>query len=208
MKQAINCIVFVLFSLVMQAQHRLYAPDKSIEVIVQMGTQVTYAVNYKGQQVVAPSPLNLIINDNDSLLSHAVVKKAKRRSVTSTIIPPVPEKRKTIADMYNELQLQFNRPVTLTIRAYNDGVAYRFETRIRDSVIVQNEVANFRFTPTTMVYYPEVQKRQDADLFHTSFEENYSIKPLDSMAQDSIAFTPVLIAQPAAKIVITESDLE
>ena len=41
---------------------------KSIEVLVQTGKQVTYSIRYKGQQLVAPSPLNLVINSNDSLL--------------------------------------------------------------------------------------------------------------------------------------------
>src|SRR6476469_2188232 len=208
MKRLASCIVALSSFLLAQAQWQLRAPNKSIEVSVQSGTQLTYAVRFKGQQVVAPSPVNFVLNNNDSLLGGARVKKVIRHSVNATIISPVPEKRKVIPDVYNELRIEFNRPIALVIRAYNDGVAYRFEAQLHDSIIVQNEVATFRFSPDAMVYYPEVEKRTDADIFHTSFEANYSIKPLDSIAQDSIAFTPVLVAQNKIKVVLTESDLE
>jgi alpha-glucosidase len=148
------------------------------------------------------------VNNNYALLSGAVVRKVQRRSVNTTITSPVPEKRITIPDVYNELRIDFNRPVSLVFRAYNDGVAYRFETRFQDSLVVQNEQATFRFSPASTVYYGQVQKRNDADLFHTSFEENYTIRPLDSIAQDSLAFTPVLVTEKEAKVVLTESDLE
>jgi alpha-glucosidase len=47
------------------------------------------------------------------------------------------------------------------------------------------------------------------DSFHTSFEEHYTVKPLDSIAPAALMFTPVLVsAGETAKVVVTESDLE
>jgi alpha-glucosidase len=207
MKQ-LTTLVLLLISFSIQAQHRLTAPDKSLEIVVHTGKEVEYAVNINGKPLMALSPLNLVVNNNYALLSGAVVRKVQRRSVNTTITSPVPEKRITIPDVYNELRIDFNRPVSLVFRAYNDGVAYRFETRFQDSLVVQNEQATFRFSPASTVYYGQVQKRNDADLFHTSFEENYTIRPLDSIAQDSLAFTPVLVTEKEAKVVLTESDLE
>lgn len=208
MKRTIYAILFLFFANTTKAQFRLQSPDKTFEVTVRPGRQLTYAVTYKGQPLVQPSPLNLIINNNDSLLSNARIKTTKRRFVNSTITNPVPGKRKAIADVYNELRIEYNRSVNVVMRAYNDGVAYRFETRFQDSLIIKNEVAAFRFSPDAIVYYPQVQQRTDADMFHTSFEETYTVGPLDSMARDSISFTPVLVAQNAIKVVVTESDLE
>jgi alpha-glucosidase len=208
MKRWLGCLIFVLNVTVLNAQHRLQSPDGAITVDVQTGNEVTYAISYKGQQLVAPSVVDLVVNRSDSLLVRARVKKVARRSVNTAIESPVPEKRKRIPDVYNEIKIEFKRPVTLILRAYNDGVAYRFVTRFRDSVTIQNEVASFSFSPAAIAYYPQVQKREGADIFHTSFEENYSIRPLDSMAQDSISFTPVLVAERTAKMVVTESDLE
>ena len=67
-----------------------------------------------------------------------------RRKVNETIRPAVPEKRAVIPDRYNELRLSFGPKLAVTFRAYDDGVAYRFETAIDGEVIVRNESAGLR----------------------------------------------------------------
>ena len=208
MKEIAGCIALLLAACFAQAQVKLSSPDGAIEVAMLPSAQPMYSVSYKGKPLIASSPLNLVVNKNDSLLSNAIVKKVSRQSISATITSPVPEKRRVIPDVYNELKIEFNRPINLIIRAYNDGVAYRFETRFKDSLIVNSEVATFRFSPAAIAYYPQVQKRPDADIFHTSFEENYTIRPIDSMATDSLAFTPVLISGKTGYVLVTESDLE
>ena len=57
--------------------------------------------------------------------------------------------------------------------------------------------------------FPKVQKREDADIFHTSFEEEYPLKRLDSIPDGAIGYSPILvIPETTPKIAITESDLE
>jgi alpha-glucosidase len=83
-------------------------------------------------------------------------------------------------------------------------VAYRFLSSSKDSIVVKDEVASFNFPANHLLYFPEVSKRDNADIYHTSFEEPYKIKPLDSVLQNSLSFTPVLIATAAGpKMVIT-----
>lgn len=71
-----------------------------------------------------------------------------------------------------------------------------------------NEEAGFNFQPGTVVFYPQVTKRNDADIFHTSFEEPYIKAKLDTLSNDMFAFAPVLL-QPEnlPKVLITESDV-
>ena len=55
---------------------------------------------------------------------------------------------------------------------------------------------------------PIVNKRNDSDIFHTSYEEPYSNVKIDSLTKNEIAYNPVLIqANKAPNIAITESDL-
>ena len=138
-----------------------------------------------------------------------ISKKSASRSNNSVIISPVPEKRITIPDIYNELIIRFRMPFSVAFRVYNDGVAYRFLSYFKDSIVVRNETATFNFPDAHLLYYPEVVKRDNADSFHTSFEEPYKLKPLDSLTKTNLCFTPVLVA-PAdgPKVIITESDLE
>ena len=138
--------------------------------------------------------------------------KLQKKTITShneKIISPVPEKRKVIIDNYNELTLQFRQPYTILFRVYNDGVAYRIITRFKDSIIIKNEVALFNFSANKKVLLPIVEPRKDVDRFHTSFEELYQLKSIDSLSDSIIAYSPVLVGTGnEIKIGITESDLD
>jgi alpha-glucosidase len=103
--------------------------------------------------------------------------------------------------------LKFREKFSVVFRAYDDGIAYRFETSYPDSLQVNDEVAHFRFDPKSTVYFPQIQKRGDVDIFHTSFEEPYLKLPLSEIASSQIAFSPVLADDGTIKSVITESDL-
>jgi alpha-glucosidase len=87
------------------------------------------------------------------------------RSVNSKIYPAVKEKRAEIPDIYNELTLRFGNNYQMHFRAYDDGIAYRWETGIAGEITVLEEEAVFNFQPGTIVYYPQVVKRSDADIF-------------------------------------------
>ena len=99
----------------------------------------------------------------------------------------------------NQFEVQF--------RVYDDGVAYRFKTSKKDSITVVQEISTFGFTENGAVYWPEVQKREDYDIYHTSFEEPYKILPVSEVKSTSMAFSPVLVDVGKAKILLTESDL-
>jgi alpha-glucosidase len=61
----------------------------------------------------------------------------------------------------------------------------------------------------TIFYGSPVKKREDVDIFHTSFEEPYLIKPTDSISAELLFFSPVMIGYSnEIKTVITEADLE
>ncbi|MEO7802269.1 MAG: glycoside hydrolase family 97 catalytic domain-containing protein, partial [Ginsengibacter sp.] len=59
------------------------------------------------------------------------------------------------------------------------------------------------------VLIPIIHPREDVDHFHTSFEELYQFKNVDSISKNDLAYTPVLVGDTnAIKLGITESDLE
>ena len=120
----------------------------------------------------------------------------------------MPEKKINIKDHYNEIVITFLQPYTLYFRAYNDGVAYRLQTRFKDSINITSEVTEFNLDQGTPVLLPLVQPREGMDRFHTSFEELYTSVPVDSLQQDILAYSPVLAGNyNAPKIGFTESDL-
>jgi alpha-glucosidase len=200
-------VFFLLFANTFCAaqKYELASPAGSIKVFIDTDGP-TFSVNFKNRPVLLPSRIGLMPQGSQPGFK---VQKASRRSNNSIIISPVPEKRKNIPDNYNELTVKFVSPYSLVVRAYDDGVAYRWLTHLRDTLIVEYEKADFVFEGNPTIYYPQVVPREGVDIFHTSFEEPYQVKPLNSMNTDSLAFTPVLVV-PAngPKVVITESDLE
>ncbi|PSR57367.1 alpha-glucosidase [Adhaeribacter arboris] len=185
------------------------SPDGAIRVVVQNKDQLHYAVYYKEKVLLLPSAIQLNVANYSAKANKLIIKKTSVHLQQTTIVAPIPEKRKLIPDVYRELTVKFKQPFSLVVRVYNDGVAWRWQTHFKKSIRVQNEMVEFNFPAPERVYFPPVKKRDDADIYHTSFEEPYQIKPLDSITTEHLIFTPTLIApEQGPKISITESDLE
>ena len=68
------------------------------------------------------------------------------------------------------------------------------------------QVSNFR--KDAKVFAPLIHQREGLDIFHTSFEELYQYKSLDSLTGNDVMFSPALISTVNdIKIAVTESDL-
>lgn len=199
----------LLASVVLHAQTReLRSPNGRIRIVAAITDSIRYSIWFDSQLLLAPSVVDLQL-PGESLTRKATLRKTITRQVRDTIIPPVAEKRKRIPDHYNELTLQFKASFALVFRAYDDGIAYRFQTLRPDSILVRNEIAQYNFTGNHPVYFPEVQPREGTDIYHTSFEEPYQLQPLDSITSVRLLFSPVLVAPATGpKILLTESDLE
>ncbi|TAE45973.1 MAG: glycoside hydrolase family 97 protein [Bacteroidetes bacterium] len=192
-----------------QTPYRLSSPDGHISAEIATGTSTSYAVFFKGKPILLPSPLSMTLQNGLVLGGNARVKKAETREVRDTIRPALGEKRALIPDHYRELRLPFKEGYSLVFRAYNDGLAWRWETNFADSVVVMSEQAAFHLPGNPQVYFPEIEPRLDADVFHTSFEVPYKLLKISEINPKGIAYTPLLtLPEQGPKLLITESDLE
>ena len=188
------------------AQTVVLSPDRHTQVTIKTGKTLVVSATYKGNTIIEPSPIGISIRGIDEEWS---VRKSRTQVKDEKIYPPVPEKRREIRDHYREQTLDFQSGISLHVRVYNDGFAYRFASSLRDSVVVQKETARYAIPDESVFYGSPVAKRENADIFHTSFEEPYLVSPTDSISAEHLFFTPVMIAYPnGMKTVITESDLE
>lgn len=191
-------------------QRTITSPNGRIALTVAVTDSTRYTVTYAGQPLVNWSTVAMTLTNGQSVAVGAAVRGSRIRSVRDSIVPPVVTKRRLITDHFTELTLEYKDNHALLFRVYDDGVAYRFRTSFPDSITIRHETARFALVNDPTVYFPAVQKRPDADRYHTSFEELYSIVPLSQMRDTVLAFSPVLIAGAATspRIVITESDLD
>ena len=185
------------------------SPDNNISVQVDAGASISYAVKYKGKVLVQPSSISMTFQPGIFSGRVPVISDTLTRSVNSMIIPAVKEKRAQIPDIYKELIIRFRNYPELQFRVFNDGVAWRFVSHESGELTVLSEEASFNFQPGTIIYYPQVVKRTDADIFHTAFEEPYTKSELDTVPANMFAFSPVLLEQAELpKVLITESDVD
>ena len=185
------------------------SPSGEICVKVWMERQLKYSISYHDRSILLPSSIDMLLVNKQDLSYNNAIRSAKVKKINEQIISPIPEKRKIIPDIYSLLSVSFRRPYIVEFRVYDDGVAYRIITLFKDSIYVENEVAEFSFPGKPSAYFPEVQKRPDADIFHTSFEQEYLLRSLDTIPIGAVAYNPVLVVPDRnPKIAITESDLE
>ena len=210
MKKILIVLCCLLFINNLRAADSLFilSPDKTIRVSISTEAGLTYKIYVDGKLVAGPCIINIELADGRKLADLLTVKLKKITAVNEIIVSPVPDKRINIPDKYNELSILFKQPFGLCFRVYNDGAAYRITTKFKDSITIKNETALFQFANGSRIITPLMQKRENEDKYHTSFEELYTNKPLDSLNENDLMFSPVLVVEENVTIALTESDLE
>jgi alpha-glucosidase len=192
-----------------QATREVTSPNGTIRLVAYVHDQLRYSVYFKNRLIVSPSEIDMALADGKKLSGGLSRPQFTERNVSETIISPVPEKRTRIPDRYKELKITLRNAFAVIFRVYDDGVAYRIATYFPGDITVRSETAAFRFPANHPVYFPEVSPPSNMDIYHTGFEEPYTIRPLESISSKSLFFSPVLVAPgDSPKIGITESDLE
>jgi alpha-glucosidase len=184
-------------------QYQVRSPDGRTRVEIQTGAQLTWSVTYGGTTLLEPSPLSLTLAPGRVLGPGGRVARTRSRSVDQVIRPVVPEKNAAVPDRFAELRLEFRGGWGLVVRAYDDGVAYRFTTSLRDSVTVEAEESRFRFGGNYAAWFP-------ADSMWMSHQEPiYRRVPLDSLPPGMKGLTPlVLEVENGPRLAVMESALE
>jgi alpha-glucosidase len=202
----ISCITLKAFG---QKTFELSSPDKTININISTNNKLTYSISIDDKTIINKSVIDMKLVNSILLSNNLSIKSTRSKSVHEIIVAQIPVSRKNIPDIYNELTIQFRSRFAVVFRAYNDGVAYRIATSFKVSIVIQDETSQFNFTTNAHAYAPIIQKREIEDIFHTSFEETYSYKSLDSLSAIDYMFNPVLVnTKDDIKVAVTESDLD
>jgi alpha-glucosidase len=181
----------------------LRSPDGQIEVRIDGGEALRYSVSLAGKPLLKDAELWLDV-DHVKLGPKSALKSAKPASVDRTIEPPVRQKAEKLREHFNELRLEMDQKFTVVFRAFDEGVAYRFETALPQSEVkVYGEGAGFRFPADLPVSYPKETS------FFSHQEREYLNLQLKDIAPDAIASLPAVVDMgDGTKVAIAESDVE
>lgn len=185
-----------------QWDYRVVSPNQKIDLRISTSGRVRYDVLVGGKTLLRDSTLSMDI-DRRVLGLNPKVKDAKPRAHDAWVEPPVRQKSARIRDAYNELRLEMDGNYSVVFRVYNEGVAYRFETRLPQSEVkVYGEEAAFNFADNYTVFYP-----QEESLFSHN-ERLYLPKPLKEIGTAAFASLPAVVDAGGVKVAVAESDVE
>ena len=99
------------------------------------------------------------------------------------------------------------------LRAYDEGVAYRFISHCTGDYKILDELAEFAFDGEDMAYVPYVNFRPDATSdyatqYETSFENIYSYTAIKDIDWRRLIFAPVVVEGNGLKFWLSEANLE
>lgn len=206
-------IVFFLMgsmSLTAQKSYQLQSPDKKLQAVVTVGDDIRFSFTHDGTEVLAASPISMTLQNGVVLGASPKVSKVLKAAVDKVI--PSPFYKKTeVQDIYNEMTLSFRGNYGLVFRMYNDGLAYRFTTKMKNDIVVVDEEADYTFSSDHMAFAPYVNSKKATfeEQFMNSFEQPYVHEPITKLNSKRLMILPLLVELDGGKkLCITEVDLE
>jgi alpha-glucosidase len=184
------------------------SPNNNIEFKVNTQDQLNYSVLFNGDTIIANSAIEVTLR-NKGTLSQYEVMGSEVHSVNEQW-ERVWGKKKVTVNNHNALTLhlketQSNILVDLYIRAFDDGVAFRYGFPEQEDLAafeIEKERSHFNFTDSHMAWVTDYEK------YATSMESEFWQKTLSEIGSDDIIGMPLLVkTDKDVYVAITEADL-
>lgn len=201
-------LVVILFPIMVSAQKEfaISSPDNSIKANIQIDNKINFSIEFDGREIIKIPELSILLKTGEVIGANPQIKKTKYQSIHSEI-NPVNYKRSTISDEYNEMLIQFKKNYALEIRAYDEGIAYRFLTSRKDSAVVIDEPITFRFPKNYNSWL--AYSRGEKNKLSSSFQSEYHFTKISGAKKEEYAFLPVMIdIEKGKKLCITEVNID
>ncbi len=205
------CAAFCCTQAICAKDYLLVSPDGQLKMNVSVGKTVTYTLKHNTTTLLESSTLSMTFDNGITAGENGVVKNVEKKNVKNTI-QVLFGKNASISDDYSELKLNFADNYSLIFRAYNEGVAYRFQTTFKNDVIVNAEQADIVFAGNPVVYFPEADEGMRN--FERLYEKFSSIADIDLNKNygNKIRYStlPLMVSYQGTvpyKVAVTESDL-
>ncbi|HEX2394306.1 MAG TPA: glycoside hydrolase family 97 N-terminal domain-containing protein, partial [Bacteroidales bacterium] len=158
MMKNICLFIFLLCTFAISATAQLYelsSPGGNLRFSLQVGDSMTYTVYAGTKRLIKPSSIGLELYSGYRTADHAEIKNTSRSEVHG-IIPVLNGKNTEIREDYKELVLEMDS-FSLIVRAYDEGIAYRFKTRFSGEITVKSETAEFNFEGDPDIWFGEAE---------------------------------------------------
>lgn len=184
----------------LNAQYKLSSPNGKIELNVGITNGIQYSVSINKEVFIKNANIDLVFNGQP--FSNGLKLSNKAQTTVNEIVKPIVSyKESSIVNNYNQLQLNFKNNLSVEFRVFNDGVAYRFITRVKGDVEV-NEKANVEFADNFKLWASPLKG------YTCSFEIPYEQVKISDFSEGLNTYLPLLIEHSKEyKMLITEADI-
>jgi len=195
---------FLLMICAAMSSVTLSSPDNQTQATLTLTNPLTLSVTHNDVEMLSPSEIGLELEN----LPQGSWQLASKAQLHEENIPAPVYHRDTITTCYRELTLS-SRYLRLILRAYNEGIAYRFVYTGKKEVKVLDEMVHYRFADDPQGFFPYVRLEGNWNTqFQTSHENYYTRCAVSELRNDHLMFNPVLVDRPNGyKTLLMEADL-
>lgn len=161
------------------------------------------SISADGKQLLLPSPVGMEFEGSKG--GGKIKSSAIKKDIKEVVDAPFYRNR-TFSTLSNQLLLKLDNGNSMTIRVFDDGVAYRFSTDGKNRGIVLDETAEYNIAGNPVAYLAHSTNPKEPEAM--AFQNFYTVTPLDSVSP-LLAFTPTTLDfGDNLKMTLMESDLE
>ena len=179
------------------------SPDGKIAATLNTDNCLSLSFQYNGSILMKESSIGVTLRDGMDIGKNPKVKSHKLATRQETIDAPF-YRQQSFSTAYQELNLALKNGFGIILRAYDEGVAYRFYTQRGGKTIIQNETANYNFGKEKKAWLPYTTN--DEKPYAMAFQNIYDETAIDTAEQKPV-FLPATVDCGKAKVTILESDL-
>lgn len=181
----------------------LLSPDGRIHLNVSTDQGIHFSVNRDNKPFLLKARVDMTLNGIQLPGEDPGKARVKEIKIDEVFKPVVPVISSVVRNECNELLLSFAKgSFAIRFRAYDDGIAYRFETIIREELMIDNEALVLELGGDYTAFFPEEESMQ------SHYERTYQEKPLSSIREGSFCSLPLLFTtEEGSAVLITEADL-
>ena len=167
------------------------SPDSRISAAIASspGGALTYSVSIRGQRVLAPSALGIVV-DGQNLGQSAILGRPTTRVVRETY--PIRGAHTLALNHYREAIFPVaagagRTPWQLEVRVYNDGAAFRYRVPGAGARRINGEVSTWKLPPESVIWFQTSTKE---------YERPFIEQQSDSPAVGAIVGAPITAKLP------------
>ena len=203
MKKILSLIpsIFV-FLITIAQQYEINSPNGKLKAEIEIKDGIFAHLSKDGKSAVSIQNISIETGKDGLKNTGLKVQKSVRNSVNETVKPVIKEKASVLTNSFNEIEIKFKTGIGITFRLFNEGLAYRFSTSVKDSFIIYRENLEVLFEPNDSVRF------QASKSFNSSYETPYEHRIISGIENEQLCHLPLLVEkQNGLFVMVTEADL-